>query len=88
MNTFNATFDFATIWPTWKFAVECLTVLISYHPRPPFNFEPSFSCELELKNHSRKDIFWQRDQYNRKAKSDSGGQCSRQENFTLSKYWL
>jgi len=24
MNLFNATFDFATVWPTSKFVVECL----------------------------------------------------------------
>ena len=51
-NNFNATVDFATVWPTLKFMAECLTVLTAYHPRVFFNFVPLFWCELEVKNHS------------------------------------
>jgi len=62
-NIFNATVDFSTVWPTSKFVVECLTVLSFYHARLSFDFVPPFWCELELKNHSRRDILWQRKQY-------------------------
>ena len=48
---FNAMFDFANVWPTSKFVVECLTVLIFYYARISFDFVPPFWCELELKNH-------------------------------------
>jgi len=58
-NFFNATIDFVTVWPTSKFVVECLTVLIFDHARLSLDFVSSFWCELELKNHSRKDILWQ-----------------------------
>jgi len=62
-NIFNATADFATVWPNSKFGVECLTMLIFYHARLSFDFVPPFWCELELKNYSRRDILWQRKQY-------------------------
>ena len=62
-NIFNATVDFVTVWPTSKFVVECLRVLIFYHARLSFHFLSSFWCELELKKHSRKDILWQWRQY-------------------------
>jgi len=32
-NNVKAMVDFATVWRTSKFVVECLTVVISYHPR-------------------------------------------------------
>ena len=58
-NIFNATVDFASVWPTSQFVVECLTVLIFYDTRLSFDFVPPFWCELELKKHSRRDILWQ-----------------------------
>jgi len=58
-NIFNATVDFATVWPTSKFVVECLAVPVFYHTRLPFDFVPPFLCELELKKHSRRHILWQ-----------------------------
>jgi len=54
-NIFNAAVDFATVWPTSKFVVEC-SVLIFYHAGPSFDFVPSFWCALELKKHSCRDI--------------------------------
>ena len=56
MNILNVTFDLATIWPTSDLMVECLTVLISYHPWLSFNLVPLFWCELELKRHSCRNI--------------------------------
>ena len=46
---FNATVDFATVWPTSKFVIECLTMLIFHHTRLSFDFVPTFWCDLELK---------------------------------------
>jgi len=42
INIFNASVDFAAVWPTSKFVAECLTVLILYHPRLSFDFMPLF----------------------------------------------
>jgi len=55
-NIFNATVDFATVRPTSKFVVECLTVLILFHVRLYFDFVSPVWCELVLKNLSRRDI--------------------------------
>ena len=41
-NIFNATVDFAIVWPTSKVLVECLTGVISYHNELSFDFVPLF----------------------------------------------
>jgi len=41
-NIFNATVDFATVRPTSKFVVECLTLLSFCHARLSFDFVPPF----------------------------------------------
>jgi len=62
-NIFNAIVDSATVWPTSKFVLECLAVLISYRPRLSFHFVPSYWYELELKKQTRRDIWRQQKQY-------------------------
>jgi len=36
--------DFTTVWPTLKFVVECLTMLISYVFQVSSDFVSSFWC--------------------------------------------
>jgi len=54
----------------------CLTLLISHHPRPFFNLEPSFSSEPELKT-TLVEIYCGNGSNIRKASSGSCGDDSR-----------
>jgi len=69
-------------WISWTFSMRpltlqphgqlCLTLLISHHPRPFFNLEPSFLCEPELKT-TIVEVYCGNGSNIRKASSDSCG---------------